>query len=682
MLAQKTKLPYTVLLVATGVFILVPLAQVPAFSFIDDFVFTPQLLFYIFLPILLFESAYNMDIRRVVENARTISLLAVISLLISAVFTGVALYYAFGWIGLQIPFIVTLLFATLISATDPVAVLALFKEYGAPRRLSLIFEGESIFNDGTTVALFFVLLGVAVEMSMGLPIGTSTVIAGIVTFLEMIFGGILMGLIIGGGFTKLIGYARHNEFVSITLTIVLAHLTFILTEIISEYLVIGGHEVHLSAIISTTIASMVLGNYGRSKIPPHAEEFVDKFWGQFAFLANSLVFILVGLIFAHLPFTTSEFIVPVLLTILIVAIGRALSIYPVVSLVNLFKLEERIPTSWQHLLAWGSLRGALAITMVLLIPPDLTVPGWNFTYSIQDFLLALTIGCIFATLFVKATTIGWIMKKLHISDFSELERLEFTEAQALVYLKVLIRLKNFNDKGYIDDRSYEELSAEYNDRFRQSKEASRQCITDDQSNCLADRVLRLYAIGIERHYLKELYGYNEINEQIFKRISGKLTIQQEYADRGLLDIDRSRYSDQKDVFELLALTIKKVISPKSLEITPEKQYRYYRAQSIISRKVIKAFKDLEILKVDEVFNEEAFDRTQKLYEEFYQNSTKKMNEIKEAHSELTNNLSKTLAYKGINKVEENVLEDLKEKQMITPKVYIAIRDKLEEEMAT
>lgn len=675
-LSKRLRLPYTVMLVGVGTFVLIPLSQVPVFSFIDDFTFTPELLFYIFLPILIFESAYNMDVRHVVENIRTISLLSVVSLLLSSVFIGAVLFIIFGLIGLQIPFIITLLFGALISATDPVAVLALFKDFGAPRRLSLIFEGESIFNDGTAVALFLIVLGVATEMSVGHSIDINSFLFGGFVFVEMIVGGILMGLVIGGTFTKIIGYARSNEFVSITLTIVLAHLTFILTEVVNTYVTIAGESVHFSSIIATTIASMVLGNYGRSKIPPYAHEFVEKFWGQFAFLTNSLVFILVGLMFSKLPFSAGEFVVPVLITIAVVAIGRAISIYPIVGLINWLKLEAPIPLSWQHLLAWGSLRGALAITMVLLIPPEFTVSGWQYAFSVPEFLLALTIGCIFATLFIKATTIGWIMEKLRISDFTDIEKLEHTEAEALVYLQVLLRLRQFKDKGYIDDHSYNRLSAEYEKRFAASKLDSKVYIKSDQTGKLADRVLRLYAIGIERLHLKELYGYNEIDEQVFKRIAGKLTIQQECADRGEMTIDASRFNDKKDVFELMVRGLKRVFYPQSLKVTPEMQYRYYRAQSIIARKVLKEFNELENLRINDVFDQAAFSRTKKLYETFHNNSTSKMNEVSRANQEIIPLLSDELAHQGIVKVEENVLGELREKQMITPKVYISLCDKL------
>lgn len=119
---------------------------------------TPDILFFVFLPVLIFESAYNMNYRQLMKNWKSITGLAVFGLLLSAVIIAFGLYLILPLFGFQIPFLVCLLFGSLISATDPVAVLSIFKSVGAPRRLTLIFEGESLFNDGTSLALFLVIL--------------------------------------------------------------------------------------------------------------------------------------------------------------------------------------------------------------------------------------------------------------------------------------------------------------------------------------------------------------------------------------------------------------------------------------------------------------------------------------------------------------------------------------------
>jgi len=139
-LSLKIKIPYTVLLVIGGS-LLVPLSKIEIFSFITSFQLTPESLFFVFLPILIFESAYNINIRNIKENKFSISMLAIVGLLISTFFIGFVGHWCFQLLGFDIPLLVTLLFGAIISATDPVAVLSLFKDYGAPHRLTLIFEG-------------------------------------------------------------------------------------------------------------------------------------------------------------------------------------------------------------------------------------------------------------------------------------------------------------------------------------------------------------------------------------------------------------------------------------------------------------------------------------------------------------------------------------------------------------
>jgi len=210
--------------------------------------------------------------------------------------------------------------------------------------------------------------------------------------------------LIGFVFSQLIGRLKNEEFLELALTLSLAHTTFIAAEIINHFLF------PVSGVIATTIAAMVLGNYGRYKISPRVEKTMGHYWEFFAFLSNSLVFMLVGIMVVELRVDWMSLALPISIAVLVVILGRAISVYSVVGVLNAVKLEERIPTSWQHLLSWGSLRGALAVIMVLLIPEDLVISGWTLDISVRDFVLALTVGCIVFTTFVKATTIFPIMR--------------------------------------------------------------------------------------------------------------------------------------------------------------------------------------------------------------------------------------------------------------------------------
>ncbi len=209
--ARRMKIPATVALVAAGIAVAF-FAQSGIGGFLDDFELTPELLFYVFLPILLFESAYNVRYKELLRNVRSVGLLAVVSLVVSTFFVAFVLKYALAFFGIEVPIEVTLLFGALISSTDTAAVLAVFKELGVPRRLQLIFEGESLFNDGTAIALFLVVLGIVESLAVPGTVpthhanvfetafaplgdvfgGAYHAVHGIVTFVSMIGTGILL----------------------------------------------------------------------------------------------------------------------------------------------------------------------------------------------------------------------------------------------------------------------------------------------------------------------------------------------------------------------------------------------------------------------------------------------------------------------------------------------------------
>ncbi len=666
--AKRVRLPHTVFLVIIGL-ILGLLAQFPAFSFFSEFTLTPQLLFYLLLPTLIFESAYNINARRMVEDMPSILILSVISLVVSTVLIGAGLYYLLAFLGFTVPFIFTLLFGALISATDPVAVLALFKEYGAPRRLSLIFEGESLFNDATSVALFLVLLQVA---TFGYH-GFDTVLEGVVSFTSMMVGGVIFGVLIGGIFAKLVGLVRENEIASITLTVVLAHVSFILAEVLSHHMVWGELHFPLSPIIATTVAALLMGNYGRSKIHPKAEEFVENLWSQLAFISNSLIFILIGVLFVSVPKLEPMMIAVVAITILLVAVARAISIYPVLGVFNaVSEPGKKIPMAWQHLLSWGSLRGALAVTMVLLIPDNLSFPGWNIATSPKELLLAITVGCIFATLFIKATTIKGFMRYLKLDVLTEIEKVEAEEAKALVHLEVQKRITHYEQRGYIEKAVADSLCADHKKKYN---DACKDLASTDTKN-LSLRVLRMFAIGIEKKHLKELYQHNEVNEPVYKRLTGKLQLQLEAIEAGNLAPNMSIHTDGKDIFEVMANILRKLTKPETELQRIENLYMYYRSQTIISRKVIKELEKVDKLSAEHIFSAEALNHVLELYTTFKTQSEKKMNDVANNNPTIYKKLSYQLAEHGVHAIEETVLHELYERQLITLKLYIALKEEL------
>lgn len=669
--AKKSGVPHTVVLVVLGV-CLIPLAHVPGFAFLDTFRLTPELLFYIFLPTLIFESAFNLNIRRLTADAIPVAVLSIVSLLVSALAVALGLWVILPFFGLPIPFPILFIFGALISATDPVAVLALFKEYGAPRRLTMLFEGESLFNDGTGFALFLI----AIEIALKGTFGFESAAEGLLSFVIMIAGGALFGLVVGGIFAKMIGYARSNESVAITLMLVLAHTTFLLSEFISAHVVIAGFPVHLSSIIATTVAAMVIGNYGRAKLPQNAGEFIERFWGQIAFFANSIVFILIGTLAVSLPLNAPGLIIPIILVVVVVALARALSIYPIIGAWNLLSRPfEVIPRAWQHLLAWGSLRGALAVTMALLVPTDWVISTPAYTGSVHNVLLAFTAGCIFATLFIKATTIGPLMRRLGADRLNPLEQAEHDIVRTHIYADVTAHIDAFDEKGYLLEPVAKALHDRYAARFSESKIA---CDETCSETGLGTIGLRIWALGAEKHALGTLYRYGEITEPVYKRILGKLTIRLEHAEAGYSSSE-IHLRGGGDVFEWCAEKLRKVLGTTQNWDDPKTSYMYYRALSILARKAKKELQKLKAMP-DPIFSAEIIDDLLAVYEAFRAHTLEALRALEEAHPKMAAELSRSLAGQAVLKIEEHQLEHFYAREMITPKVYLGLRQELEREV--
>ncbi len=666
LLSKRLNLPYTVLLVIAGS-LLVPISQIEYFHFITSFELTPELLFFVFLPILIFESAYNMNIRSVTENIYSIGLLAVVGMLVSTIFIGIAGYYMFQLAGYTVPILVLLLFGAIISSTDPVAVLALFKEYGAPHRLTLIFEGESLFNDATGFAAFLVVLEL---MTAGFN-GAASIVGALASFLSMLVGGLIFGVMMGFLFAKLIEAVKGHEHLEITLTLLVAHFTFILTEVISQHLVIGGQEIRLSSIIATLTASMVIGNFGRYKMSPAVEDYMEKFWSYFAFVTNSLVFILMGLLFADLAIDLNVAIWPILLAIAVVVVGRAVSVYPLLWLLNKTGKEEPIPNNWMHLLAWGSLRGSLAVIMVLLIPDNLSIPGWSFAFSVKQFVAAVTIGSIYFTLLFKATTIGKVMNMLGIDALTPEEEVGYHKSKAQMYDESLQKIDELLATQHLNEQQSQILQERYQDLYHAACVKCKDAVGDSPD--LIENMLRIYALGVERDALKEIFQRGEINEKMYKKILNMLCIQTERVERGQKQVESVNEHFPIDSLERFVLLVSRLFFWRDHAFKPEDLYLYYRTLNTIIGKVVEALDAISDSNLNEVFDDHsALAKLQRLYRELHINTRHKMEALIKDNAELLNSLNQRAAEKSLYAVQLDALGKLHKNEIITSKLFIML----------
>jgi CPA1 family monovalent cation:H+ antiporter len=371
MLTRKLGLPYIVGLVVAGILI----ALLPSSP---DLPLSRELIFNVLLPPLVFEAALQLDWKRFRAELPLTLTLAFLGVGIAAAVVAGGMHWLVGW-----SWIGAALFGVLIAATDPVSVIAAFREMGCTPRLSMVVESESLLNDGVAAVGFAVLLAVASGAS---PSAASVVPA----FLWSLGGGISIGLIVSAAILLIVGRTK-DPLVEITLTTIAAYGSFLIAE-----------HFHASGIMSTLAAGLTIGSIGARVISREGHGRVHWAWEYFAFLANSFVFILIGMNVANQPLRALGSGAAIVAIVLVLA-GRGLSIYPLSALFS--GSRWRLPAAYQHVLLWGGLRGALALALALAVPAS--VPERNAIIVTAFVVVAFSI-------LVQGLTMPWLIKHFHL----------------------------------------------------------------------------------------------------------------------------------------------------------------------------------------------------------------------------------------------------------------------------
>ena len=489
------KIPLTVLLVFVGAVIAALSEYMPILGPLADFELTPELVLFVFIPTLIFESAVNLDARQVSRNIWPIMVLAIPGLLFSTLIIGsiVAAFTDFG-------FMVALLLGAILSATDPVAVISIFKQLGVPERLTVLVEGESLFNDATSLVLATLLLGILVSGEFS----AAVVASGFVEFVIVFFGGVVVGWILAliTGYT--LGGIESDAAIEITLTTVLAYFSFIIAE----------HVFHVSGIMAVVAAGLVLGSWGKSKISPSTSEFMEHFWEYLAFLANTLIFLMVGLQIDLISLWNSIDLIAIV--VIAMLISRAVVIFTLVPLVGKLSGSEPIGMPFRKVMYWGGLRGAIALAIVLSLPD----------FEVKDTLVAIVMGAVLFTLVVQGLSIEKLVKFLGLDALSASDNLAKLEGDMHARQEGLHRLNSLVSGGLfsqrIADNIQEKCERNIKELDEEIKNLNQTLGHDEKSSIFAMRCL-----AREKTRVYELFSKGLINEWAFRELDHTITVQLE-----------------------------------------------------------------------------------------------------------------------------------------------------------
>jgi len=385
-LAKKIHLPFSIILVIIGFIgseLVVKKLGIDTGIRWDNF---GTIIFYFILPILIFQAALEIDIKLLWKNIVPIGLLALPLMLVSALVIAAGVYHGIDH-AVGFPWMAAFITGALLSATDPAAVLSLLKSVNAPERLSMLLEGESLFNDATAIVMFSLLIAIATGAQ-----SAGSVNEVLFRFITVFFGGLLVGLISGliiTLFTKVAGWSLFP-----LLSLICAYATFLVAEDL----------LHLSGVMAVLAAGLTVGRCRRESSAKIHNDFAEKFWGLLGHIAESTIFLLAGITITLSMFT--EQWLAIVIGIIAVVIARIMMVFGTFPILQIIPGIDAVPLKQQTVLAWGGIRGTVTLALALSLP--LTLDYW---YTIQS----IAYGVVLFTLFVQATTIGPLIRKLDIA---------------------------------------------------------------------------------------------------------------------------------------------------------------------------------------------------------------------------------------------------------------------------
>lgn len=468
------RIPYTLLLVIVGL----------GLAFVDVRLvnLSPELILSIFLPPLLFEAAWNLKWSDLKQQWIPIGLYAVFGVVISIAGVALGLHYL-----ASLSLTTALLIGASLSATDPVSVIALFRELGVDKRLSTVMEGESLFNDGMAVVAFSFLVA--------LPLGTATLSAqSVLTQFFVVVGvGVAVGSLIGFSISYLT--QRFDlPLVEQSLTLVSAYATYLIAEDL------GG-----SGVIGVVITGLVLGNFGsRIGMNPRTRIIVTEFWEFLAFFVNSIVFLLIGdqIRFSVLGVSWQAIAV----TLLGMILARAIAVYGLGRLSNSLTQTD-LSTQEQTLIWWGGLRGSVAIALALSVPDALPE---------RQAIIAVVFGVVLFTLLVQGLTIKPLLEVLNLLGDQPL-RQQYAEviARLTALDRVLAYLRQVEHRPGIEPEFYRyQESLVKGEIERLTQEAEQLQIEYPDLNEFVNNQLREELLAIEAETYAELVQAGQLNQEL------------------------------------------------------------------------------------------------------------------------------------------------------------------------
>jgi CPA1 family monovalent cation:H+ antiporter len=476
--ARQLRLPYTVGLVLIGL--------VLTFLTANKTVISPNIILALLVPPLVFEAAFHIRLEDLRRDVWLILTFAIPGVILTTLLVGGVVAWGTG-----LAISAALVFGALVSATDPVSVVALFRRLGVPRRMQVLLEGESLFNDGTAIVMFSIMLGVA-------KAGNFSFTLGIRDFIKIAGGGVLIGIALGALISQFIGRI-DDPLVETTLTTVLAFGSYLIAETLG-----------VSGVLAVVTAGIVNGNVGPTGMSATTRVVVFNFWEYAAFLANSLIFLLIGLtIDVNIMIANWAAIV---WAVVAAMIARFVSIYGF----SLFNRE--IPTKWKHVLFWGGMRGAITLALALSLPET------GVLAAERGRLQAMAFGLVLFSLLVQGTSADWLVKRLKLVQRSSVqEEYERRHARFVAGRASHDYIRRMSQQGLISEHTWQRLAPLLEKRTAGLADAVKEIVTSDPVVEAEEMdTARRESLRAQRSALTGLLRDGVISDEIYSQLVGEV----------------------------------------------------------------------------------------------------------------------------------------------------------------
>ncbi len=488
--SRRIRVPYTVALVLAGLV----LSFFPNPFIIDV---SGDLILAILVPPLLFEATLQIKWEKFRKDIVPILLLAVVGTLVGTIIVGEIV----TWV-LDVPLLAAIAFGALISATDPVAVISFFRSLGVSKRLGLLVEGESLLNDGVAIVLFSMAVGFASAGIDPTAQGLSIIGDGLIQFVQVALGGLTVGFVLGYAVSYGILKNVDDHLIETTTTFALALGAYVIAE-----------SFHVSGILAVVAAGLMVGNIGMQNTSPTTRLTIENFWEFLAFVANSLVFLIIGLEIEITQLWPG--IVPIVVAVLAVLLSRAVVVYGITAIYSRFaSVQQKIPGPYRHVMFWGGLRGAISLALALTLSGE--VFGTGFVREMQ----VMTFGVVLFTLLVQGTTIETLIRRLGLSKKPE-HLLEHQRRQADLFTKRagLNEMNRLRNEGMLFRDIWEAVRAVYDEDINISKVEIRDHL-EDHPELEQDLFLqaRSDALRAERSAVTDAMQRDLISESIHEEL--------------------------------------------------------------------------------------------------------------------------------------------------------------------